>query len=326
MSNSFAFKFEESANSYATRIDGLRNSGTSQQRITPRRQRIYEQQLQDAVRLEEVQKALAALAAAWGADVVPGELRKIKDAFTVETIIRCQTMPSINGFNQRGAKALHRAGIQSDAELEQARSALMLLIPPGDESTALQASIRRLERELVMQNIPDFFPTPPAVIEQMLIRAAIETHHTVLEPQIGSARIADEIRRHYPNTRIEACEINPRLADLAEMKGYQVHRGDFLQFQGGPYDRIVMNPPFSGMAEIDHIQHAFRLLNPAGGRLVSLASQSPFHQSTKRAVNFRAWAEGKDAIIKNLPSDAFKTAERPTGTTTCIVTITRWEA
>ena len=63
MSETLSIKFEGAATSYATRIASLRNSGTSQQRITPRRQRIYEQQLADAARLEEVQKALAALAA-----------------------------------------------------------------------------------------------------------------------------------------------------------------------------------------------------------------------------------------------------------------------
>lgn len=326
MSNELAIKFETAANNYTKRVEELRNSGTSRQRITPRRLRIYEQQLADASRLEEVRRALAALSAAWSANLIPVELQKVRDAFTVETVLRCQTMPSVMGFNERGAKALHRAGIQTDAQLEAARAALTALIPPDGEITAFRASVQRMERELILRNIPDFFPTPPTIIEQMLIRAAIETNHLVCEPSIGSARIADEIRRHYPEVRIEACEINRELADLAELKGYQVHHGDFLEFTGGPYDRIVMNPPFSGMAEIDHIRHAYSLLRRDGGRLVSLASKSPFHQSTKRAQEFRAWLEAKSATVKDMPVDAFRSAERPTGVATCIVTITKWES
>lgn len=324
MQSNLAGKFQEAANSYGKRVAALRNSGTSHQRVTPRRQRIVEQQLRDANRLEEVQRPLAALAAAWSAGVIPGSLLKITDALQVETLVRYETMPSPVGYSERAAKALMRAGIHSDETFFRARAELLALVPPADDSTERLARIRQMEREMVMRNIPDFFPTPPAIIEKMLMRAAIETHHRVLEPHVGSARIADAIQKHYPSVQLDCLEYNTSLAELARLKGYDVELVDFLDYTGGPYDRIIQNPPFSGMAEIAHIKHAYGLLRP-GGRLVSLASMSPFHQSVRRAQEFRHWVEGKGAIIEDLPPDAFRSAERPTGVSTCIITMSRWE-
>jgi 16S rRNA G1207 methylase RsmC len=41
-------------------------------------------------------------------------------------------------------------------------------------------------------------------------------------------------------------------------KPYDVVYGDFLEYggQGGNFDRIIMNPPFSKQQDIKHIMHA----------------------------------------------------------------------
>lgn len=55
-------------------------------------------------------------------------------------------------------------------------------------------------------------------------------------------------------------------------------QADFLSCDlarlGGPFDSILMNPPFKNGTDIKHIRHARTLLAP-GGRLVSLCAAGP---------------------------------------------------
>lgn len=64
---------------------------------------------------------------------------------------------------------------------------------------------------------------------------------------------------------------------------------DFLQ--QGPadfavqFDAVVMNPPFSGAADIRHIRHALQLLRP-GGVLVAVCANGPRQRDA-----LAAWAD-----------------------------------
>lgn len=68
--------------------------------------------------------------------------------------------------------------------------------------------------------------------------------------------------------------------------------------------RIVMNPPFTRFQDIDHIRHAYDLLDE-GGILVSVASESPFFRSEKKAVEFRAFLDEARAEVIRLETGAF---------------------
>lgn len=114
----------------------------------------------------------------------------------------------------------------------------------------------------------NLFPTPPEIARRMVDVASIQPHHTVLEPSAGTGRILDAL----PPCKVVAVEI------VAQLQGQLYTRyphvalkcGDFLERTDlGPFDRIVMNPPFHRGEDVRHIQHAFTLLAD-NGLLVAL--------------------------------------------------------
>ncbi|MAT70320.1 MAG: hypothetical protein CMJ58_12445 [Planctomycetaceae bacterium] len=179
--------------------------------------------------------------------------------------------------------------------------------------------VRIAERELIGKKLPGFFPTPPAVIEQMLELAAIEPGETVLEPSCGKGDIVLAVKQAHPQSPVTAIELNRTLADVLAAKDLAVEFADFLSHEGC-YDRIVMNPPFENLADIDHVRHAYECL-AAGGRLVSVMSESPFFRQDRKATDFQRWFASLDGHSIKLPEDAFKGADafRQTGVRTRLV-------
>lgn len=122
--------------------------------------------------------------------------------------------------------------------------------------------------------IPDqrshqFYPTPRRLAERLVELAAIEPHHTVLEPSAGLGGLADLL----PKECTLCVEISPLHCRVLEAKGHQVVNGDFLQWNGGYFDRIVANPPFNEGRWQAHVEHAASMLHP-GGRLVAILPSS----------------------------------------------------
>lgn len=56
------------------------------------------------------------------------------------------------------------------------------------------------------------------------------------------------------------------------------------------YDRILMNPPFERLQDVDHVKKAYDHLKE-GGRVIAIMGESAFFNSTKKAVEFRDWLE-----------------------------------
>ena len=96
------------------------------------------------------------------------------------------------------------------------------------------------------------------------------------------------------------------------------HR-DFLAWQGS-YDRVILNPPFEKLSDVQHIQHAYSLLVP-GGRLVGIMGDSAFVGSTAKAVAFRDWLHNVNAEWWQLPAGTFNEGDRPTKVGTRMVVI-----
>jgi len=163
------------------------------------------------------------------------------------------------------------------------------------------AAQRQEERNLLDQNIPSLFPTPPDLADRMVALADIRQDNHVLEPSAGTGNIAAAIRR--AGFDCQCIEINWSLAELLRKRGYSVNCADFLK-TGGQFDRIVMNPPFENLQDVDHARHAFDLLRP-GGRIVVIASESAFFRQTAKAVAFRAWLDGLGAEVERLPAGTF---------------------
>ena len=72
-------------------------------------------------------------------------------------------------------------------------------------------------------------------------------------------------------------------------------------------DIFVMNPPFSGGQDIDHVKHAYKYLAD-GGRIVSVMSEGTFYRSDKKAREFRDWLDSVCGQSEKLPDKTFKTS------------------
>ena len=195
-------------------------------------------------------------------------------------------------------------------------------LSPEEERAKL---IKKLERQFVGKKIPGFFPTPRPLVIRMLSLADIDTDDTLLEPSAGLGHIADIISEKHPDNALTLIEDYFDLAEALKEKGYEVIKTDFLQYQEKRFDKIIMNPPFERLQDIDHVSHAYSLLKP-GGRLVAIMAGNKGEGSTRQKIkDFRNWLEEIGAYTEENPEGAFKSAFRSTGVRTIMVAIDREE-
>lgn len=162
-----------------------------------------------------------------------------------------------------------------------------------------------------------FFPTPPAVVEQLIDLADLHTGMHVLEPSAGHGAIADAVNAAGCN--VVCVELQAANCSVLRAKGYEVHQGDFLtRATDDLYDRVVMNPPFSRQQDIDHVRHAHAALKP-GGLLVSVMGAGIEFRQDRKTVAFRELVEAVGGSIDALPEGSFKVSG--TNVRTVVVTM-----
>lgn len=135
---------------------------------------------------------------------------------------------------------------------------------------------------------PQLFPTPVDLADRMVALAELREGDRVLEPSAGTGRLIDAILKAEKLGHVVAVEIRGPLAHRLHTTysrrrtppAVEVLTADFLSCNGnmGLFDRIVMNPPFSGGADVKHIKHALTMLGPEG-RLVALCANGPRQQA-----------------------------------------------
>lgn len=152
-----------------------------------------------------------------------------------------------------------------------------------------------------------FFETPRELAQKMIVMLQIEENNSILEPSAGRGAIIDYISWLPMGALIFAMEINPENCKLLVKKGFGiVEEGDFLTYNWQTtFDRIIMNPPFTRQQDIDHIRHAWSLLEE-GGILVSVVSESPFFRENRLSVEFREFLDKVNAEIIINPEGTFK--------------------
>lgn len=216
-------------------------------------------------------------------------------------------------------KRMLSAGIDTEEKFKRANADLNELgKKPIDRSK--EQKIRTAEQNLLGRKIPGYFPTPKVTAEHLVEMADIKPGMSVLEPSAGKGNIADAIRENVPDANLKTIEWQGDLSDILRLKGHEVIGSDFLEHKE-QYDRIVMNPPFENLQDIDHVRHAYDLLKP-GGKLVSIMSESPFFRSDKKAVAFREWLDSVGGTNEKLPEKSFaQKSERATGVSGRIVVI-----
>lgn len=173
------------------------------------------------------------------------------------------------------------------------------------EVVLLTQEVRDLKKEY------QFFPTPKPIIDRLCKLAELEKigpATVVMEPSCGDGRMVDAILEYHPGG-LACYELNPDMAKHLDSKPYAVEYIDFLavsreELGALGVDRVVMNPPFTKHQDIDHILHAFELMND-GGILASVVSESPFFRSDKKSVGFRTFLEEHNAEVYKLDAGAF---------------------
>ena len=186
--------------------------------------------------------------------------------------------------------------------------------------------VKEMEMALVGQKVGvDFFPTPKRLAAQMAEDLELEPGMKVLEPSAGSGYLAEAVRDLLEgNVDLTTVEMSHTLGELLRAKGFNPEQMDFLEFNEGKgeYDRIIMNPPFGGGADIDHVRHAYNLLKP-GGKMVAIMSEGPFFRSGKKDQGFRDWLDEIGGESEKLPEGTFKESDVATGVNTRKVIITK---
>jgi SAM-dependent methyltransferase len=179
-----------------------------------------------------------------------------------------------------------------------------------------------------------FFATPESVATTVAEKAGLyrrteQEPLRILEPSAGTGALIAAARGAHTalQPHIRAVEIERDRARGLAVLGIadRVISGDFLELspeQVGTFDRILMNPPFDGGRDIDHVRHAVKFLRP-GGRLVAVMSAGTEFRDDARTVAFRELAKRmkpRDSYHgsqwSDLPAGSFKEAGAMVNTVT----------
>lgn len=263
-------------------------------------------------RLKRTQQALYRLAGLWDLGEVPQVLQHIKKASEVYACMSSERQMVQNGFHTYHVETGKPTG------RDALTVALWALLDARSEKEENAERLRIKLNALQFSSIPGYFPTPSEIVDRMTIEAELSPGLRVLEPSAGSGNICRAIVE--AGARCVAFEHHSSLCEVLQLQGIEAEQTDFLTVSPGAdlFDRVLMNPPFEGMQDADHVRHAFEFLKP-GGRLVAIMSPGPFFRSDRKAAEFRAWAEFVGARVVDLPAGAFK--ESGTGVASKLVVI-----
>ncbi|EPC3488046.1 DUF4942 domain-containing protein [Citrobacter freundii] len=153
-----------------------------------------------------------------------------------------------------------------------------------------------------------FYPTPPELAEYCVSLAGIEPEHTCLEPSAGHGGLAE----HMPVDQTICVEVSSLKCQVLDSKGFRVYEADFLKWaaNGGCFDRIVMNPPFSEGRALAHLQAAAELTK-TGSRIVAILPSGMRNKDVLSAEWNCTWSEPRSGdFIGTSVSVVILTAER----------------
>ena len=217
-------------------------------------------------------------------------------------------------------RRLEAMGIE---DLPALRAALREFIPLRSDAPKAD-KVKQLERALAGRPDvgKDFFPTPEPVAQQMAEALDVQPGMRVLEPSAGKGNLADAVRAAQPDAVIDTVEQSSTLREILRAKGYDLVGQTFEDFTPeAPYDRVIMNPPFSDGLDADHVRKAYDLLKP-GGKLIAITGEGIFFRSDAKSKAFRDWLDGVGGTSEKM-ADAFmdRREVKTTGVASRLVTI-----
>ncbi|ANO35613.1 hypothetical protein A6E01_20595 (plasmid) [Vibrio breoganii] len=147
------------------------------------------------------------------------------------------------------------------------------------------------------------------VVDAVRVRLDLDSSSLILEPSAGHGAIADVVRSlGLPVITNEIWEDNRR---ILEAKGYHPYAFDFLDTSLGsfgvdrPMTAIMLNPPWGKFVELQHVYHAYSLLDESGV-LSALIAPSYLTSLTAKAKAFREWLKSVDADESEVSSGSFE--------------------
>lgn len=180
---------------------------------------------------------------------------------------------------------------------------------PGPARAALDALLARDEvvTEADHKKDTQFFPTPAAVVGEVIGLAGLGPDHLVLEPSAGDGAIAAAAAPLA--AAVDCIELDSRRAEGLRRAGIfrQVRCRDFLATAPGRYDRVLMNPPFTRGADVRHVRHALRFVRP-GGRLIAVMPRNILDRADKAARALRALMDEHGGWFEDTEARAFAAA------------------
>lgn len=179
-----------------------------------------------------------------------------------------------------------------------------------------------------MTNLPkSFYPTPKALIDEMLTGVDFNRIQSVLEPSAGKGDLAKACIarneaacwRGVQELDLDCVEIDANFRHILKGEGLRVVADDFLRFHTSKnYDPIIANPPFE-----EGDRHLLRMLEmqKRGGGVICLLNaetlRNPYSNIRK------ALAQELDRLEADIEyiSGAFSTAERKTDVDVALVRV-----
>lgn len=153
---------------------------------------------------------------------------------------------------------------------KSAKAHLFTIDPRSQLGLALERAVI-IDHAKTHKKVRQAFYTPEAAANTVAQLADVHGR-TVLEPSAGHGALAQACMRYGAHS-VDCVEMDPEANKALLLAGYQVRgwtvQNDFLKFvpcpEDDPYERIVMNPPFTRKADARHVFHAFNhWLQPQG--------------------------------------------------------------
>lgn len=159
---------------------------------------------------------------------------------------------------------------------------------------------------------PDFstdFSETPERLHETLIGALYNGRQSlgkVLEPHGGKGAMIKSLLKAGART-VDTFELDAgRRKVLSRLPNVNVLGDNFLA-NGGGWDSILMNPPFSKGQAIDHVVHGYRNLNP-GGSMVAIVPHRQWTPDRTRNKAFQEWFNSVGGTV--LGQASFKTGHK----------------
>jgi hypothetical protein len=326
-----ADKLQKLAEAMDTTILSKLSPSISHQNITARRSRIAASMRQDGQRLQLIQSWLIGLAARHCDGTCPIQLAKISNRSHLEPLA------SVFHWQREGAKSLEYlyTGFDRGHEIAQRLEAIGIhsasaalaaveLLESLSNPAVRQVDPKRvdiLRRKAIYQQVPDFYPTPGAIVARMLQLANVQPHHRCLDPEGGAGDLCVALR-DLGVENIDCFELNAGLVEALILLEFPPLGRDFLTATPRPiYDRILMNPPFGEDAYIEHVRHAYHWLAPGGELVAVLPLEHP--SRIKKRRQFSEWLNELGADRYSNPPKAFASGDRHCAVETQLIHLCR---